>query len=85
MNSYDEGAAAMPRDEPLDDLPPDEAGLISPQSGTGKPKTQALPCHHANAQQRRRPKTLTELRVGSELVEIYDGRFPGRMAARAAR
>ena len=61
----------MPRDEPLDDLPLDEARLISPQRGTGKPKTQALPRHRANGQ-RRRPKTLTELRVGWELVEIYD-------------
>ena len=84
MTHQTEGAAVMPRDEPLDDLPPDEAGLISPQSGTGKPKTQALPRHQASAQ-RRRPKTLTELRVGWELVEIYDRRFPGRMAARSAR
>jgi hypothetical protein len=33
----------------------------------------------------RRPKTLQELRDGCELVELYDRRFPGRMAGRARR
>ena len=39
--------------------------------------------HHVNAP-RRRPKTLEELRAGAELIELYDRRFPGRMA-RGAR
>jgi phage protein D len=39
--------------------------------------------HHANASARRR-KTPAELIEGHELHELYDRRFPGRLAARRA-
>jgi hypothetical protein len=74
----------MPRGEPLDDLPAGRRIDLSPENGIPTPRTQPLPRHHANAP-RRRPKTLGELRIGWEFVEIYDRRFPGRMAARSAR
>ncbi len=73
----------MPRGEPRD-LPAGNAGLIFPENGTVPAKTQGRYRHHANAE-RRRPKTLGELHAGCEFVEVYDRRFPGRMAARCRR
>jgi hypothetical protein len=46
------------------------------------PEAQA-PRHHCDSLQRR-PKTLNELIAGAEFIELYDRRFPGRMA-RGAR
>ena len=64
------------KDEPRGDL----AGELDHfANGTDPNGLQAQYRHHVSCPQRR-PKTLEELRAGAELIELFNRRFPARMA-----
>jgi hypothetical protein len=71
-------AALGDNDEPRGDFAGERDHLAN---GTDRDGLQDQYRHHCNAE-RRRPKSLAELRDGCELIELYDRRFPGRMSGR---
>jgi hypothetical protein len=72
--------ALSANDEPRGDLAGERDHFAN---GTDCNGLQAPYRHHVDCP-RRRPKTIEELHAGAEYVELFDRRFPGRMA-RGAR